>query len=157
MPGMNDTERREQQDQKVQLVTLREYLELQTRGLNDRLIAAEAAVNMKLMALEKAVAEKFAWTEQANKALSSQMDHRLESMNEFRESLRDQTAKFATASELKIANSSKAITYAMPAFFSRLRVFVAFMVLLLLRDEPAGLENLCASAREADLHVDNVR
>jgi glutamine phosphoribosylpyrophosphate amidotransferase len=67
----------------------------------DRLIAAEAAVNMKLLALEKAVAEKFSWTEQANKALSVQMDHRLESMNEFRESLRDQTARFATSSDLE--------------------------------------------------------
>ena len=83
----------------VELVTVKEFLEARCDERFRQHMAATHHCEEKLETLQEMVEEKFSWIEKLNRETAAQLEKRLGSMNEFRESLNDQAVRFYTRSE----------------------------------------------------------
>ena len=83
------------------LVSLRDHMEALCNTRTRQYFAAIGNCEDKIEALERAVGEKFQWLDRSTSQTAAVMDKRLEGMNEFRDSLRDLTARLATREEVE--------------------------------------------------------
>jgi hypothetical protein len=80
-------------------VSLRDHFQAQCDERMLRLEAAIANERQRLELLEKAINDKFHFIERTTRDTAVSLDKRLDGMNEFRDTLRDQAGKFFTREE----------------------------------------------------------
>ena len=71
-------------------------------GANNKSVSLKDYINIRFNELEKYMKSKFDEIERAGILSQRNLDARLEGMNEFRESMKDQTASFMTRAEINL-------------------------------------------------------
>ena len=82
------------------MVTIGEHLRSLCDERSNGYMAALSAITDRIDFLEKAIETRFDWLERSTKATADTLDRRLEGMNEFRDTLKDQASRFVTREEL---------------------------------------------------------
>ena len=82
-------------------IALKEHFSIMLEERSRQYFAAVAHLEAVVKTLEKYVEQEFLWLERSTSTTASVMEKRLEGMNEFRDALKDVTARLATRVELE--------------------------------------------------------